>query len=70
MGVSVGLADVADRIDGLRRVPTAVRFLSCAPQVSALAAQYLVGIGWVIVGGKFGPLARPWSQLGQTNFRE
>jgi protein gp37 len=59
MGVSVESADVVDRIDHLRQVPAAVRFLSCEPLLTALPNLDLEGIGWVIVGGESGHHARP-----------
>jgi len=59
MGVSVEDASHVDRIDDLRAVPAAVRFLSLEPLLAPLPALDLDGIGWVIVGGESGPGARP-----------
>jgi protein gp37 len=59
MGVSVESARVLHRIDDLRKVPAAVRFLSCEPLIGSLAGIQLEGIDWVIVGGESGPKARP-----------
>ena len=59
MGVSVEEASHMDRIDDLRAVPAAVRFLSLEPLLGPLPALGLAGIGWVIVGGESGPGARP-----------
>jgi len=59
MGVSVENSVVLNRIDDLRTVPAAVRFLSCEPLIGSLAGIDLSGIHWVIVGGESGPLARP-----------
>jgi protein gp37 len=58
MGVSVENQRWASRIDDLRQVPAAVRFLSCEPLLGPLGL-YLDGINWVIVGGESGPRARP-----------
>ncbi|HET9015916.1 MAG TPA: phage Gp37/Gp68 family protein [Thermomicrobiaceae bacterium] len=58
MGVSVERQDVVKRVDYLREVPAAVRFLSCEPLLGPLALD-LTGIDWVIVGGESGPKARP-----------
>jgi protein gp37 len=55
MGVSVEQEDVLDRVDDLRQVPAAVRFLSCEPLLGPLHGLDLEGIGWVIVGGESGP---------------
>src|SRR6266480_4890476 len=59
MGVSVENSAVLNRTDDLRRVPAAVRFLSCEPLIGSLAEIDLNGIHWVIVGGESGFGARP-----------
>lgn len=59
MGVSVEDAQALHRVDDLREVPAAVRFLSCEPLIGSLEAIGLSGIHWVIVGGESGPGARP-----------
>jgi protein gp37 len=59
MGVSVENADQLDRVDDLRDVPAAVRFLSCEPLLGPLNGLDLAGIHWVIVGGESGKEARP-----------
>lgn len=59
MGVTVENTDLAFRIDDLRTVPAAVRFLSLEPLLSAMPGLDLKGIDWVIVGGESGPGARP-----------
>ena len=70
MGVSVESTDVTDRIDGLRQVPAAVRFLSCEPLLTALPGLNLDGIGWVIVGGESGPRARPMESAWAKDIRD
>jgi len=54
------------RIDALRQVHAAVRFLSVEPLLEDLGTIDLRGIHWVIVGGESGPQARPmapaWAQ--------
>ncbi|MDI7277069.1 MAG: phage Gp37/Gp68 family protein [Anaerolineae bacterium] len=57
MGVTVERQDCAWRVECLRRVPAAVRFLSCEPLLGPLDLD-LAGIHWVIVGGESGPGAR------------
>lgn len=47
------------RIEHLRNVPAAVRFLSIEPLLEDIGTLDLTGIGWVIVGGESGPGARP-----------
>jgi protein gp37 len=59
LGVSVESEAYAARIDDLRRVNAAVRFLSVEPLLGPLPNLNLRGIHWVIVGGESGPRARP-----------
>ncbi|GJF18185.1 hypothetical protein NGTWS1803_06960 [Mycolicibacterium cyprinidarum] len=59
MGVSVENSNVLTRVDHLRRVPAAVRFLSCEPLIGPLDGLDLSGIHWVIAGGESGPNYRP-----------
>lgn len=59
MGVSVENADHVYRIDHLRGVGAAVRFLSIEPILGPIHELDLERIGWVIVGGESGPGARP-----------
>jgi protein gp37 len=59
MGVSVEDTGVLSRVDDLRQVPAAVRFLSCEPLLGPLNELDLSGIGWVIAGGESGPRHRP-----------
>ena len=61
-GVSVESADYVYRIEDLRAVPAAVRFLSLEPLLGPLPELDLTGIDWVIVGGESGPGARPLRQ--------
>ncbi|WP_306663910.1 phage Gp37/Gp68 family protein [Microbacterium sp. GbtcB4] len=59
MGVSVESEEQLFRVDHLRQVPAAVRFLSCEPLLGPLTGLDLEGIDWVITGGESGPRARP-----------
>lgn len=59
MGVSIEDDEHATRADDLRRVPAAVRFLSCEPLLGPLPSLTLDGIDWVIAGGESGPRHRP-----------
>ena len=54
MGVSVENAGALPRVDHLRDVPAAVRFLSCEPLIGPLDGLNLAGIHWVIAGGESG----------------
>lgn len=60
-GVSVEDQATADqRIPILLDTPTAVRFVSAEPLLSAMdLSKYLPSLSWVIVGGESGPGARP-----------
>ena len=58
MGVSVENQNYVERVDALREVPAAVRFLSCEPLLGPLELD-LTDIHWVIVGGESGPKHRP-----------
>ncbi len=62
MGVSVEDDRVTNRIDDLRHVPAAVRFLSLEPLIGPLHNLNLEGIHWAIVGGESGPKSRPMEQ--------
>ena len=62
LGVSVEDAEHLYRVDHLRAVVAAVRFLSCEPLLGSLACLDLTDIGWVITGGESGPHARPLDQ--------
>jgi protein gp37 len=59
LGTSIESNQYVERADQLRRVPAAVRFLSCEPLLGALSELGLDGIDWVIVGGESGFDARP-----------
>ena len=67
MGVSVEDKRVISRIDGLRSVPAAVRFLSLEPLIGPLDELPLQGIDWAIVGGESGPRARPMERAWVTS---
>ncbi len=58
MGVSVESRRYTFRIDHLRKVPAAVRFVSAEPLLGRLGEFDLDGIHWVIAGGESGANAR------------
>ncbi|MCW5766877.1 MAG: phage Gp37/Gp68 family protein [Phycisphaeraceae bacterium] len=62
LGTSVESAIYTHRIETLRRVPAAIRFLSCEPLLGPIPRLPLKGIHWVIVGGESGPGARPMEE--------
>lgn len=59
MGVTVEDNAHLVRVEKLRQVPSAVKFLSLEPLLGPLPDLDLSAIGWVIVGGESGPGARP-----------
>lgn len=58
-GVSIELNRMVSRADHLRRVPTAVRFISAEPLLGPLPDLDLDGIHWLISGGESGHGHRP-----------
>ena len=58
MGVSVESARYKFRLNHLRAVDAAVRFVSAEPLLGPLGEVDLTGIDWVIAGGESGPRAR------------
>lgn len=59
MGVSVENREVAARVDSLRQVPAAVRFISAEPLLGSLSGLDLADVHWLIAGGESGTGARP-----------
>ncbi len=57
MGASVESQRWTCRVDALREIPAATRFLSCEPLLGPLELD-LTGVHWVIAGGESGPGAR------------
>ncbi|MDP1652553.1 MAG: phage Gp37/Gp68 family protein [Rhodocyclaceae bacterium] len=58
------------RIDDLRDIPVAIRFLSVEPLLEDLREIDLKGIHWVIVGGESGPKARPMEAAWVVRIKE
>jgi protein gp37 len=63
LGASVENADFLTRIEHLRRVSAAVRFISFEPLIGSVVGADLKDIHWAIVGGESGPKARPMLEL-------
>jgi protein gp37 len=59
MGVSVENEEYLYRIDDLRNVSAAVKFLSIEPLIGPIPSLCLTNVDWVIVGGESGPHSRP-----------
>ena len=58
------------RIDELRKVDAAVRFLSIEPLLEDVGPLNLAGIHWLIVGGESGSNARPMAPVWAENVRK
>lgn len=70
MGVSVESSEYRFRIDHLRHVPAAVRFLSIEPLIGRVGTLNLDEIGWVIVGGESGPGSRDMEKCWVTEIQD
>jgi protein gp37 len=70
MGVSVEDASQLGRIESLRNVQAAVRFISAEPLLGPLGSVDLSGVQWVIAGGESGPGARPADPDWVTEIRD
>ena len=62
LGTSVENSEYLCRIDDIRKVRAAVRFISFEPLLGSVAQANLTGIDWVIVGGESGPRSRPMQE--------
>jgi protein gp37 len=56
LGTTCGTRASYERIDILRSIPCALRFLSLEPLLESLQDIDLAGVGWILVGGMSGPL--------------
>lgn len=70
MGVSVEDASRLRRVDYLRQVPAAVRFVSAEPLLGPLPNVDLTDIHWMIVGGESGPNARSMTAAWARSLRD
>jgi protein gp37 len=62
IGTSIENRATLGRLDHLRKVPAAVRFVSFEPLLEDLGSIDLAGIAWVIVGSESGRGARPMNE--------
>jgi protein gp37 len=70
VGTSVESPSELHRVDDLREVRSAIRFLSLEPLLAPLPELDLNGIGWVIAGGESGPHARPMESAWVRDLRD
>ncbi len=68
MGVSVENADTLFRVDDLRKVPAAARFVSCEPLLGPVDSINLNGIGWAIAGVSPAQTTDPLTRLGLSRY--
>jgi len=70
IGVSVENSRYAFRLDHMRSVDAAVRFVSAEPLLGPLPGLDLSGIDWLIAGGESGPGARPMEEAWARDIRD
>jgi len=70
MGVSIENAKYRFRIDHLRDVDAAIRFVSAEPLLGPIPDLNLDGIHWLIAGGESGAGARPMDEGWVVNLRD
>ncbi|MDR1974699.1 MAG: phage Gp37/Gp68 family protein [Bacteroidales bacterium] len=70
LGVTVEYEKTKNRIDVLRKIDAAVRFLSIEPLIGDVGILDLSGIHWVIVGGESGMSARPMNPQWPVNIQK
>ena len=70
MGVSVETSRYAFRLEHLRTVGAAVRFVSAEPLLGPLSDLDLSGLHWLIAGGESGPSARPMHESWVRDLRD
>jgi protein gp37 len=70
MGVTVESQHYTYRIDDLRTINAAVKFLSLEPLLGPLPNLHLKGVDWVVVGGESGPGARQMKKEWVLNILE
>lgn len=69
LGVSVESQEYAWRVDALRRIPAAVRFISAEPLLGKLVLD-LSGIAWLITGAESGHGARALDEQWVRSLRD
>jgi protein gp37 len=70
MGVSIESTKYRFRLDHLRKVDAAVRFVSAEPLLGPLPDLNLDGIHWLIAGGESGPRSRPMDEAWVVDLRD
>lgn len=65
-GVTVENEKYKFRVDYLRKIPAAVKFISFEPLIGDVGQVNLEGIDWAIVGGESGFNCRPMEWIGYS----
>jgi protein gp37 len=70
LGTTCGCRASEYRLDELRALPAAVRFVSAEPLLESMTHMNLTGINWLIVGGESGPKFRTMEDVWATGLRD
>jgi protein gp37 len=70
MGVSIEDSKYRFRVNHLRKVEAAVRFVSAEPLLGPIESLDLAGIHWLIAGGESGPRARSMDPAWVVDLRD
>ena len=62
VGTSVESAEVVNRVEHLKKIKEATKFISFEPLIGPVTEIDLQGVHWAIVGGESGPRARPMEE--------
>lgn len=58
LGVTCGERKSFQRVEALRKIPCALRFISCEPLIEDISNLDLSAVGWVLCGGMSGSLSK------------
>jgi protein gp37 len=70
LGTTCGVKSSYPRLDALRVIPAAVRFISAEPLLESLVDIDLTGFRWLIAGGESGSGFRPMRDEWATELRD
>lgn len=70
LGITCGVRSSYPRLDALREIPAAVRFISAEPLLEPLADINLEGFHWLIAGGESGSGFRPMDETWALELRD
>jgi protein gp37 len=70
LGTTCGVRKSYARLDALREIPAAVRFISAEPLLESMADVNLNGFHWLIAGGESGSGFRPMQDTWATELRD